>query len=304
MSADVLDDMPTFILPRLFLGSIDAARNVSGLQAKGIVHVLRCCRDEDVADVDYDPKEDLPNTQILQWHDNREAVMDLLASGEMEIALDYLRAKLTVAEESPSSILRPAAVLVHCIAGRSRSAAVVVAWLVVSRGLTLANAVSFVKEARPWVDPNPGFVSQLQILESSFFSAVQAVHSEAGAIADARILRWLPRLCFAPQFVDMIRRGEKCATTRLLGIKDTDSASEKHALLVGMPCAAVADGKTFAVLRVDRFDDRTFANIDDGLARIETMQSAAELKAVLCHFYPGAADDDSVRVIYFSLFRS
>jgi protein-tyrosine phosphatase len=55
-----------------------------------------------------------------------------------------------------------AAVLVHCIAGRSRSATIVAAHLMRTEGLDAAAAIAAVAKARPDVSPNPGFVAQLR----------------------------------------------------------------------------------------------------------------------------------------------
>uniref|UniRef100_A0A087XHY4 Dual specificity phosphatase 28 n=1 Tax=Poecilia formosa TaxID=48698 RepID=A0A087XHY4_POEFO len=55
--------------------------------------------------------------------------------------------------------------LVYCKNGRSRSATICIAYLMKHRGLTLTEASQRVKTARHVVDPNPGFMSQLQRYE-------------------------------------------------------------------------------------------------------------------------------------------
>ncbi|POI28200.1 hypothetical protein CIB84_008050 [Bambusicola thoracicus] len=52
-------------------------------------------------------------------------------------------------------------VLVHCNAGVSRAAAIVIGFLMSSEGLSFASAFSLVKSARPSICPNPGFMEQL-----------------------------------------------------------------------------------------------------------------------------------------------
>uniref|UniRef100_A0A8C0B5Z0 Dual specificity phosphatase 19 n=1 Tax=Buteo japonicus TaxID=224669 RepID=A0A8C0B5Z0_9AVES len=52
-------------------------------------------------------------------------------------------------------------VLVHCNAGVSRAAAVVIGFLMNSERLSFARAFSLVKNARPVACPNPGFMEQL-----------------------------------------------------------------------------------------------------------------------------------------------
>ena len=55
------------------------------------------------------------------------------------------------------------AVLVHCHAGMSRSAAVVVGYLMKAHRMTLAQALAAVRAARPIVDINEGFMRQLRV---------------------------------------------------------------------------------------------------------------------------------------------
>uniref|UniRef100_A0A7S1SGA9 protein-tyrosine-phosphatase n=1 Tax=Tetraselmis chuii TaxID=63592 RepID=A0A7S1SGA9_9CHLO len=52
-------------------------------------------------------------------------------------------------------------VLVHCMAGVSRSATVVAAYIIKSEGLNPEEAVALVKEKRGCAEPNSGFVRQL-----------------------------------------------------------------------------------------------------------------------------------------------
>lgn len=52
-------------------------------------------------------------------------------------------------------------VLVHCRMGRSRSAAVVVGFLMREYGLSFADALARVRDTRPIVRINPGFTAQL-----------------------------------------------------------------------------------------------------------------------------------------------
>ncbi|CAN9503055.1 unnamed protein product [Ophioblennius macclurei] len=55
--------------------------------------------------------------------------------------------------------------VVYCKNGRSRSATVCIAYLMKHRKLALTDAVQRVKTARHVIDPNPGFMSQLQRYE-------------------------------------------------------------------------------------------------------------------------------------------
>ncbi|KAJ1379695.1 protein-tyrosine phosphatase-like protein, partial [Ochromonadaceae sp. CCMP2298] len=59
---------------------------------------------------------------------------------------------------------RQGRVLVHCYQGKSRAAAVCIAYLL-CLGLPLSQALSAVKETRPVVAPNMGFMKMLGVLE-------------------------------------------------------------------------------------------------------------------------------------------
>uniref|UniRef100_A0A8C4U2N4 Dual specificity phosphatase 28 n=1 Tax=Falco tinnunculus TaxID=100819 RepID=A0A8C4U2N4_FALTI len=64
--------------------------------------------------------------------------------------------------------------LVYCKNGRSRSAAICTAYLMRHRKLPLKDAFETVKSARPVVEPNAGFWSQLQRYEEDLQIAKQS----------------------------------------------------------------------------------------------------------------------------------
>uniref|UniRef100_A0A8C5E564 Protein-tyrosine-phosphatase n=1 Tax=Gouania willdenowi TaxID=441366 RepID=A0A8C5E564_GOUWI len=74
---------------------------------------------------------------------------------------------------------RSGSTLVHCTAGRSRSAALVMAVLMRSEGLSLRQAHERVLDQRPFIRPNAGFWRQLQDYERHLFrtSSVRMVWS-------------------------------------------------------------------------------------------------------------------------------
>lgn len=57
--------------------------------------------------------------------------------------------------------------LVHCRAGISRSASIVIAYLMKIRKWSLNRAMSYVKSRRRIIKPNPGFLLQLKSYEST-----------------------------------------------------------------------------------------------------------------------------------------
>eukprot|EP00271_Cylindrocystis_brebissonii_P012756 TRINITY_DN319_c0_g2_i4.p1 TRINITY_DN319_c0_g2~~TRINITY_DN319_c0_g2_i4.p1 ORF type:complete len:207 (+),score=50.81 TRINITY_DN319_c0_g2_i4:174-794(+) len=58
------------------------------------------------------------------------------------------------------------AVLVHCVMGISRSSTIVIGYLMKRHGISLATAFAHVRERRPLIDPNSGFVHELERLEA------------------------------------------------------------------------------------------------------------------------------------------
>ena len=56
-------------------------------------------------------------------------------------------------------------ILVHCTAGRSRSAGVLAAFMILKLGMTYDSSIQKIKEARKWIDINIGFEKQLRSLE-------------------------------------------------------------------------------------------------------------------------------------------
>lgn len=60
-------------------------------------------------------------------------------------------------------------VLVHCAAGISRSSTIVIAFLMLQRGMTFDSALAFVQSKRKCVDPNPGFRRQLEELNDRLY---------------------------------------------------------------------------------------------------------------------------------------
>ncbi|CAJ1424507.1 unnamed protein product [Effrenium voratum] len=80
----------------------------------------------------------------------------------------------------------------------------------------------------------------------------------------------VPYLDFAEDFVGVISRGEKRATTRCPGPKDTDVTSDLDAVIAQGWALATAGGRSsFALLAVDRVERRALAEVDDSLAQEE-----------------------------------
>ncbi len=78
-------------------------------------------------------------------------------AAHFEDSVNHLRSIVGDDAERPR-----ARVLVHCMQGISRSASIVIAYLMTTRGLSFEEAAGIAMRARPIVKPNSGFVAQLR----------------------------------------------------------------------------------------------------------------------------------------------
>lgn len=157
---DLLDDQPLRVLPGLYIGSIDAARNGVALAACGVTHLLTVSKELS------EGAEESAAESALQLEGRKQMLVPVADTPNPEDSLlEHF--------ESCCKFIHAArgaggAVLVHCIAGRSRSAAVVCAYLVWTsylgdggRPRSVQESIWMLRQSRPWAKPNKGFVSQL-----------------------------------------------------------------------------------------------------------------------------------------------
>ncbi|KAH9036573.1 phosphatases II [Lactarius hengduanensis] len=128
----------------LYLGSITAVLDPSILKEHDIRHLVQ------VLDVPWLPAYEEDGYECYR--------LDILDTENQD-----LRPHLEDTVENIDSALRRGRnVLVHCQQGVSRSAAIVIAYLIRKRGMSFDSAVAFVRQRRPCIKPNSGFVRCLQ----------------------------------------------------------------------------------------------------------------------------------------------
>ena len=140
------DDKPQLVLPGLYIGALEAARNMKALVRHDIAHVLTLGCGMDL------PKAEkcLQSHQIVEIEDKSSEKEQLTRQLQRCIAyIDSCRAT-------------GKGVLVHCLAGRSRSASIVIAYMMQHNKCGLDDALSQLKAVRPWVCPNEGFLTVLR----------------------------------------------------------------------------------------------------------------------------------------------
>ncbi|XP_057713534.1 dual specificity protein phosphatase 18 [Corythoichthys intestinalis] len=135
------------ITPTLFLGGADAALNGILLARKGVTLIVNAtlshsCPLYPGVEILHVPVRDLPGARL---GDHFEPVGRRIHGN------------------------RAGATLVHCAAGKSRSPALVLAYLMRYHGLTLCQAHRRVRNVRPCVSINAGFWEQLLIYEKRLY---------------------------------------------------------------------------------------------------------------------------------------
>ncbi|KAF6745368.1 phosphatases II [Ephemerocybe angulata] len=137
------------ILPGLWLGDFPSALDTETLKEKGIRSVLSAMRGRVTV------HETFIRHQI-SLDDDPDA--DILVHFPPSIAF------------IGSELAKGRGVLVHCQAGISRSATIVAAYLMKTRNLNPQAALKMVRDARPIISPNPGFLEQLEVFYEAFYT--------------------------------------------------------------------------------------------------------------------------------------
>mmetsp|Transcript_4160 Transcript_4160/g.13165 ORF Transcript_4160/g.13165 Transcript_4160/m.13165 type:complete len:199 (-) Transcript_4160:464-1060(-) len=137
---------PTIISEGIFLSGSASLQDPVGLQNLSISHCINCAAG-DLESLRFKGIDVLE----LPLRDAADGGAVAAMAEALGPAVEYIR----VAREGGG------AVLVHCLAGVSRSATVVVAYLMQAEGWGLEAAFSHVVGKRPRVLPNPGFMKCL-----------------------------------------------------------------------------------------------------------------------------------------------
>lgn len=133
------------VVPGLYIGNLSGAQDGALLRKHRITHIV------DVSNVAYPPPD-------LSLRYLRLPIPDV---AEFDIRQIFGRTNAFIREAT----LAGGRVLVHCKMGVSRSASVVLAFLIAFGQLSLADAIDVLLAARPVIRPNRGFRAQLAVYE-------------------------------------------------------------------------------------------------------------------------------------------
>ncbi|KAI0716371.1 hypothetical protein C8Q76DRAFT_647342 [Earliella scabrosa] len=136
------------IVPNLWVGDLPSALDTDNLRAQKIRSVLSAMRGR---------------VSIHETFIRHQINIDDTETADI---LQHFVPSITFIQ---SELDKGYGVLVHCQAGMSRSVAIVAAYLMVTQALDPDGALEVIRKARPDVQPNEGFMRQLEIFHQASF---------------------------------------------------------------------------------------------------------------------------------------
>jgi len=184
---DQLEQEASQILPNLFLSDLWTARWGDTLDRLKITHIISVLekpitfpRTEQPLKLLHIPASDSVNTDLLSFMDQTtEFIKGAIETNKQDqgqpetTSISVTAAAETIDGESPMSSgpTQENRVLVHCLAGMSRSASIVIAYLLATTPMTAQEATEFVRSKRSIIQPNYAFAIQLEEYERRYFAS-------------------------------------------------------------------------------------------------------------------------------------
>ena len=151
-----LQDPPSLVLPpSLYLGPCPLVSYKPFLRRNSITHVLS---------IGANPSR-LAKLDSVTYH--RLSLSDSSSASILKI----IDAALEIIDGAIASKEGTGKILVHCLAGISRSPTVVAAYLMKRKGMSLKAAFGQIVRVRPQISPNTGFIRQLKEMEIQLYGS-------------------------------------------------------------------------------------------------------------------------------------
>eukprot|EP00899_Mesostigma_viride_P008863 jgi/Mesvir1/17979/Mv09325-RA.1 len=154
-----LDDKPVLVVEGLYIGSVNAEANIEALQKAGVKNIITVAGGH--------PPTHPEVFEYLEVHCRDRSDEDI--TKHFATCFDFIDKALGAKQ----------GVLVHCVAGRSRSAAVVLGYMMYRKGYSLEAALSKLRSVRPCIDPNHGFLIQLLEFQQVGFDLQELARRQA-----------------------------------------------------------------------------------------------------------------------------
>jgi atypical dual specificity phosphatase len=202
------------ILPNLYLSDAMTARWGDTLNKLGVTHIV-CVMEEpltyprtkqDIKILHIPVSDDITSDLLSYFQTATEFISDALGTTNVPaVNKEEMKAVKDVTAvlegnsrpfPSPDSEVDPNprnVVLVHCLAGMSRSATIVCAYLLATTSMNTHETISFVRSKRSIIRPNYGFEKQLKEWEVKYFVATRKRRVSSKQIAtdlQSRIQRY------------------------------------------------------------------------------------------------------------------
>ncbi|ELR15749.1 dual specificity phosphatase, catalytic domain containing protein [Acanthamoeba castellanii str. Neff] len=168
----------------ILLGDIDDALDLVRLRAAGVTHIINCAARPLPPEGEQEDNIDSTHPHLRLRRLDAPG-LDHYTSRGVELAgylafaatdsptyrmADHFDEACRFIDEARAQGGGPRRVLVHCQAGVSRSASVVLCYLMRNNEWTLRQAIEHVWQTRPFVLPNAGFFDQLLEVERQLFA--------------------------------------------------------------------------------------------------------------------------------------
>ncbi|KAF7360215.1 hypothetical protein MVEN_00750300 [Mycena venus] len=137
------------VIPGLWVGDLPSAKDTENLKANNIFSILSAMRGRVTISETF-----VRHQILLDDTEDSDVLVHFIPS------ITFIQAELD----------KGRGVLVHCQAGMSRSATIVAAYLMYTKNIDTQAALDIIRQARPTIDPNPGFLQQLEIFHQAAFN--------------------------------------------------------------------------------------------------------------------------------------
>ena len=172
------------ILGGVYLGNIDGARDKAGLKQAGVTHIVSL-RDN--------PEQLHPGVFVYLLVDAEDTPSYNLSVHFEQCIGGWDRSDQSAVSLSPldfihAALLQEGAVMIHCMAGISRSTTVTCAYLMTATGVGMNDTLAAIKKRREVANPNGGFLKQLRDYERDHLANARirlaAKFGESAALRD------------------------------------------------------------------------------------------------------------------------